>query len=124
MIQRKVSLDGLMTIGMLESGLRIADFMCCEDVEMEKFIGHFKVQGMHNGNLYLEELPKRNREKPQYKFREDNSSLTLGRDGYWYFWFAMPDGLINELPEQLVRQASLIAQKVLRALICKKEVNV
>lgn len=33
----EVALDGLMTIGQLESGLRIVDFECCEDVRLETF---------------------------------------------------------------------------------------
>ena len=105
-----------MTFGMLENGLRIADFECCEDVEMEQFITKCKVQGMRDGNLYMTELPRRQRNKPL--FRDDNSSLSLGRDGKYYFVFTLPEQLVAELPEQLVRQASAIAQKVIRELIC------
>lgn len=36
----------------------------------------------------------------------------------------LPKDQIRELPVRLVRQASTIAQKVLRELICKKEVTV
>ena len=50
-------------------------------------------------------------------FREDNSSLTLGRDGKYYFIFAMPAVLVDELPEQLVHQALAIAQKVERRIL-------
>ena len=113
--ENQVMLDGLLTLGMLENGLRSADFMCCEEVEMEAFTGLFKVQGMHDGNLYMVQKPKRIKNKPM--FRDDNASLSLGRDGNWYFWFSMPDSQIDELPEQLVRQASAIAQKVLKQLI-------
>ena len=42
--ERQVTLDGLLTLGMLENGLRSADFMCCEDVELDAFSGIFKVQ--------------------------------------------------------------------------------
>lgn len=44
-IKREVTLEGLMTSGWLETGLRTLDFMCCEDVEAEPFKGDFHVQG-------------------------------------------------------------------------------
>ena len=113
--QRQVTLDGMMTFGMLENGLRTADFNCCEDVEMEAFIANFKVQGMRDGNVYMTELPKRIRNKPL--FRDDNSSLSLGRDGRFYFYFSLPEEMVEQLPEQLVRQAGAIAQKVIRELV-------
>ena len=112
--ERQISLDGLMTIGMLENGLKTADFMCCEDIEMEAFSGTFKVQGMRDGNVYMTELPKRARN--QAIFREDNSSLSKGKDGRYYFYFSLPEELINELPKELVRQASAIANKVIKSL--------
>ena len=68
--ERQVMLDGLMTLGLLENGLRIADFQCCEDVLLDAFSGTFKVEGK---------------------------------------------------PEKLVRQASAIAQKVLREIILKQQ---
>ena len=48
---KQVTLEGLMNIGTFEDGRHRADFQCCEDVEMENFIGRFKVQAMHDGNL-------------------------------------------------------------------------
>ena len=117
--ERQVMLDGLMTLGILENGLRTADFTCCEDVEMEAFIAKCKVQGMRDGNIYMTELPKRMRNKPL--FRDDNSSLSLGRNGRYYFVFSMPQEQVDELPKELVRQASDIAQKVLRELILKQQ---
>ena len=89
--------------------------MCCEDVEMEAFITKCKVQGMRDGNIYMTELPKRHKNKPI--FRDDNSSLSLGRDGKYYFVFTLSEQQLEELPQELVRQASAIAQKVLRTLI-------
>ena len=53
--ERQVTLDGLLTIGMLEDGLKTADFMCCEDVEMEAFSGTFKVELKRDGNVYMTE---------------------------------------------------------------------
>ena len=54
-IKRQVTLDGLLTVGLLDNGLRVADFMCCEDVQMEPFIAKCKVQGMRDGNMYISE---------------------------------------------------------------------
>ena len=45
-------------------------------------------------------------------FREDNSSLTLGRDRRYYFVFTLEEGQVKQLPDRLVRQALAIAQKV------------
>ena len=117
-IQREVTLDGLMTIGKSENGLRRADFECCEDVEMEAFVAHFKVQCMRDGNIYMTELPKRIRNKAI--FRDDNASLSHGQDGKYYFYFSIDEECVDELPQQLVRQAGAIAQKVLRELICNQ----
>ena len=114
-IEKQVTLDGLMTFGLLETGLHTLDFECIEDVEMEPFAGDFHVQGMRDGNVYMQQKPKRARNKAI--FREDNSSLSHGRDGKWYFYFSLDDDLIDELPEQLVRQASAIAQKVIKQFI-------
>ena len=108
--KRELTLDGMMTFGKLETGLRTLDFMCCEDAEMEAFEGTFRVQGMRDGNVYMTERKRRVRNKPI--FREDNSSLSLGQDGRYYFYFALPQELLDELPEQLIRQAMAIALKV------------
>ena len=45
-------------------------------------------------------------------FREDNSSLTLGRDRRYYFVFTLPEKQLAQLPDRLVHQALTIAQKV------------
>jgi hypothetical protein len=104
-----------MTLGMLENGLKTADFQCCEDVEMEAFSGTFKVQGMRDGNVYMTEKPKRIKNKPI--FREDNASLSHGQDKRWYFYFSLDEDQLEQLPEKLVHQASAIAQKVIRRLL-------
>ena len=85
--EKQVMLEGLLTLGMLENGLRSADFTCCENVEMEAFSGTFKVQGMRDGNLYMTQKPKRVKNKAIFR-----------------------------LPEKLVHQASAIAQKVRKSL--------
>ena len=102
--------DGMMTFGETDNGLRILDFMCTECVEMEPFMANCKVQGMRDGNVYITERPKQKHNTPL--FREDNSSLTLGRDGKYYFCFILPEELVKQLPDRLVHQALAIAQKV------------
>ena len=117
--ERQISLDGLLTLGMLENGLHIADFMCCENVSMQAFSGTFKVEGKHDGNVYMTEKPKRIRNKAI--FRDDNASLSQGQDKRWYFYFSLDENQLEQLPEKLVRQAGVIAQKVLRELILKQQ---
>ena len=117
--ERQISLDGLMTIGMLENGLKTADFMCCEDIEMEAFSGTFKVEVKRDGNVYMTEQPKRRRNKAL--FRDDNASLSQGQDKRWYFYFSLDEDQLEQLPEKLVSQAGAIAQKVLRELILKQQ---
>ena len=102
--------DGMMTFGVTDNGLRILDFMCTEYVEMEPFAANCKVQAMRDGNVYITERPKQKHNTPL--FREDNSSLTLGRDGKYYFCFILPEELVKQLPDRLVHQALAIAQKV------------
>ena len=117
--ENQVMLDGLLTLGMLENGLRSADFMCCENVEIDSFSGTFKVEGKRDGNVYMTEQPKRVRNKPI--FRDDNASLSQGQNKRWYFYFSLDEDQLEQLPEKLVRQANAIAQKVLRELILKQQ---
>ena len=107
--------EGMMAFGKLETGQRTLDFECCEDVAAEAFQGDFRVQGMRDGNVYLTEKKKRVRNKPI--FREDNSSLSLGHDGRYYFYFSLPKEMVEDLPNQLVLEASAIAAKVMRQLL-------
>ena len=117
-IQREVTVDGMMVFGQTEDGLRTADFECCEDVRLEAFTGKCKVQIMRDGNVYITELPKRVKNQPI--FREDNSSLSKGKDGRYYFYFSLPEQLLDELPKELVRQASVIANKVIKSLAVRE----
>ena len=110
--------DGMMTFGETDNGLRILDFMCTECVKMEPFMANCKVQGMRDGNVYITERPKQKHNTPL--FREDNSSLTLGRDGKYYFCFILPEELVKQLPDRLVHQALAIAQKVERTILKPK----
>ena len=111
----QVMVEGLMTFGKLESGQRTLDFECCEDVVAEAFNGRFKVQGMRDGNVYMSELPKRPKNKPL--FREDNCSLSHGRNGRYYFVFSLDEDEVRLLPQKLKDQASAIARKVIRELM-------
>ena len=119
-VEKTTMLDGVMTFGKTSKGQNMLDFMCTECVEMEPFMADCKVQAMRDGNVYITEKPKRVRGKAL--FREDNSSLTLGMDGKYYFVFTMEKGRVKELPAALVHQALGIAQKVERVIL-KKEVK-
>ena len=110
-----ITAKGLMVFGQSENGLHTADFECCDDIQVEPFTGLFKLQIMRDGNVYATERPKRVRNTPI--FREDNSSLSLGKDGRYYFVFSLPEDCVNELPEQLLRQARAIARKAMSLFI-------
>jgi hypothetical protein len=109
-IKKNVTLEGLMTLGQLDDGRHTADFACCEDVQLEQVKGTFSVQIQRDGNVYMTENKKRIRNTPI--FREDNSSFSHGRDKRYYFVFSMVDDRIDEVAEELIRQANVIAQKV------------
>ena len=111
----QVMVEGMMAFGKLENGQRTLEFECCEDVAAEAFHGDFRVQGMRDGNVYMTEKPKRHKNKPL--FREDNCSLSHGKDKKYYFYFSLDEDQLEQLPEKLVHQASAIAQKVIRELI-------
>ena len=112
--KREITLDGFITIGKLEDGRTIGEFLNCEDARIKPFSGNFRVQGMRDGNIYFSQKPKRVRNTPI--FRDDNSSLSKGRNGRYYFVFSLEEERIEELPEELVRQASEIAKKVVREM--------
>lgn len=109
-----ISVDGSMTFGQDNEGLKIADFACAENVMLEPFRGRCFMQMMRDGNVYISELPKKKRNKPL--FREDNSSLSKGRDGRYYFYFSLDEEQLQQLPVELVRQARAIALKVANEL--------
>ena len=113
--ESEMTLNGIMTFGECENGLRFADFECCEEVEMEPFVGDCKVQVMRDGNVYITERPKRIRNRAL--LRDDNSSLSLGQNGRFYFVFSLPAAELDKLPAQLVRQASAIAGKFMRLIM-------
>ena len=56
-IVKNVSLNGVMTFGQLRNGLRTADFECYEDVQVVPTSTNCRVQIMHDGNVYITELP-------------------------------------------------------------------
>ena len=116
---KKVMVEGMMAFGKLETGQHTLDFECCEDVVAEAFEGDFHVQAMRDGNVYITENEQKRRIRNRAIFREDNSSFSLGKDRRYYFYFSLPEQLLDELPHELVRQASVIAGKVLRELLGK-----
>lgn len=105
----------MMAFGVSENGLRTADFQATEDVRMDAFSSLFKVQVMRDGNVYMTEQPRRIRNRAI--FRDDNASFSLGQDGRYYFYFSLPQECVGQLPQELVRQASAIAGKVLREIL-------
>ena len=117
--QSVITVDGMMTIGKTKEGLRTADFVSSEYVETEAFAGNCKVQMMRDGNVYISELPKR--KKNNAIFREDNCSLSKGRNGRYYFVFSLPEERLELVPKELVRQATLIAEKIRTILLEDKE---
>ena len=108
-----------MTIGKTKEGLRTADFICNDYVEMEAFEGKCKVQMMRDGMMYITELPKRVRN--QAIFRDDNCSLSRGVNRRYYFVFTMPDEELEQIPSELVRQARAIAEKIRTVLLEDEE---
>lgn len=121
--EKTTTLNGMMTFGIIDNNRHILDFASTESVEMEPFIADCKVQAMRDGNVYITEKPRRLRSTPI--FREDNSSLTLGRDGRYYFVFTLPEKQLKQLPDRLVHQALAMAQKVnkmISGLVGKRKV--
>ena len=112
-IQREVTLDGMMTYGKLTTGLHQADFKNYEgSTEVEPFEGKCRVQVMRGGDVYIDELPKKKKGQGKRIFRQDNSTLSLGSNGMYYFLFWLPEEMLEELPERLVRQANEAAAKM------------
>ena len=112
--EKPLNLEGLLTILMMENGLHNIDFQCCEDVQMEPFAGDFRVQLMRDGNIYMDEKPRRKRNKPI--FRQDHSSLSLGKNGIYYFTFRLPQEEVFRLAGTLVREADEVAKKIITML--------
>ncbi len=107
---KPVTVQGSMTVAKTADGLRFADFNPTNFVEAEAFVGRFKVQGMRDGKVYLTELPRRVKEKPL--FRLDNSSMSLGKNGVYYFIFRLAEGQVAALPSKLVREANEAAVRL------------
>ena len=117
-VEQITTLNGMMTFGIIDNRQHILDFVNTGYAEMDPFIADCKVQAMRDGNVYITERPKQKHNTPM--FREDNSSLTLGRDGKYYFCFILPEELVKQLPDRLVHQALSIAQKVERTILKPK----
>jgi hypothetical protein len=109
--KRMVTLDGMMTYGKLFNGLIVVDFKNYDpEVEVEPVAGRFKGRLMHDGNLYLEQLPRRIRNKPKY--RQDHSSVSIGRNGKGYFVMVVDEAELDAFPQILVREANEAAAKM------------
>jgi hypothetical protein len=108
--QKPLTIEGFVTIQKKDDGLHTADFQCCEDVQMEPFAGNFRVQGMRDGNIYMNQKPKRIRNKP--KFREDHSSLSITSHRQIYVVFCESVDEINEAPKNMVREVQRLAKKL------------
>ena len=104
-----------MTFIETDNQLHLLDFTNDEDAMMTPATFESKVQLMRDGNVYITEKKKRKRNKPI--FREDHSSLSLGHDGKYYFYFAMSAELVDDLPERLAHEALAIAQKVVNEIL-------
>ena len=113
-----MTLNGMMVYATTSKGQELAEFECCEDVNLRPYTAKCKVQRMRDGNMYITELKKRVRNTPI--FREDNSSLSLGKDGKYYFVFVLPEERADELPNELPYQALAIAEKFDQKLNQKK----
>ena len=114
-IKSQTQIGGTMTFIETDNQLHLLDFTNDEDAMMTPATFKGKVQLMRDGNVYITEKKKRKRNKPI--FREDHSSLSLGHDGKYYFYFAMPEDQVGVLPDQLVNEALAIAQKLANALL-------
>ena len=108
-VEQITTLNGMMTFGIIDNRQHILDFVNTGYAEMDPFIADCKVQAMRDGNVYITERPRRKKGHPL--FREDNSTLTLGRDHRYYFVFTLPEDQLDLLPDRLVHQALCIAQK-------------
>ena len=108
-----------MTIGKTKEGLKTADFVCSEYVDLEAFAGKCNVQIMRDGNMYITELAKKVRNSPI--FREDNSSFSRGVNRQYYYILMMPDEQLEQIPDELVRQATAIAEKIRTILLNDEE---
>ena len=117
--KKEITVEGMMTYGQKDNGLHTLNFSCLEDVIIEVIKGNFDVQVMEDGNIYMVEKPKRERNTPMY--RDDNSSLSHGKNKMYYFTFRLPEERVAELPSELVRQASALAGKFLRGVINKED---
>ena len=112
--EKSLTLDGFVTIQKTEDGLHNIDFQCCEDVKVKPVKADFKVQLMRDGNIYMDEKPKHKRNKPI--FRQDHSSLSLGKNGIYYFTFRLPQEEVFKLAGTLVREADEVAKKIITML--------
>lgn len=114
-VLKPVTVDGMLTIANEETGLIRLDFDTWDEFDARMIKGKFFLRGYHDGKIYMIEIPKRERNTPI--FRDDNCSFSLGKDGKYYFYFTMKQEDIKKLPAKLVKQASAIAQKIIKGIL-------
>ncbi len=117
---KPITVDGSMTIGKNKKEQRYMDFQSFDAYDAEEFKGKFRVEAKHDGNVYMREIPKRGkRNRPIFK--DDNCSLSLGKNGIYYFRFQLPQELAAELPARLTKQSAAIVQKFIRKFLVTLE---
>ena len=109
--RENLEVNGFMVLGEFDNKMRLADFVCSEDVEVTPFRGNCKVQLMHDGNMYITELPKRVKNKPL--MRQTHSSFSLGKDKRYYFIFSLSAEDLHLLPALLIKEAKAIVKYIL-----------
>ena len=105
--ERMITLDGQMTIGKLETGQHIADFVNTEHAQVEPFSADCKVQMLGNGCMSVVEKPKRIRKDPER--RGTRWSVSLGLDGKTRVYWGHPNDDLENAAELLEQDVTEIA---------------
>ena len=106
--------DGFVTYNKCNNGLLRAVFECTEDIEVTSCSGTCRVQLMHDGNMYIAELPKRVKNKPQ--MRQKHSSPSFGKDKRYYFVFSLFAEGLHLLRGLLIKEARAVVEFILNTL--------
>ena len=114
LVKREITLDGMMSLGQLGNGLHIGRFDCYDFLNMEPFMGNFKIQGMRDGKLYLEEKKKRKHRSPD--FRTPHAWVSLNcEDGIDRMGFFLPteqrEDFIPLLKKEMKQVISFLMKK-------------
>ena len=109
-ISKEVCYEGLVSLSELKNGLRIADIVSLDDMNVESFTGHCKVQIMRDGHIYITEIPKRVKNKPI--IRQTHSAFSLGKDKRYYFVFSLSAEDLHLLPTFLIKEAKAVVKYI------------